>query len=362
MQPHLQEGRDWLTSALARVAHGAPLPVSMRRAQAQALLAAGILARGQDDYPTALTLLHESLRAFRELDDVTGSAFALLSLGTTLAWHEEFAAARPLLEEALDLCHIAGPYQGTGIALVHLGSLDLFEGDGARGMALLEQGLAVLREQGDGHQAAHAVFMCGVAALGERDLARARASFQESLRLVVALRDMWGLALVLDGFAGLAAMQGQAERALRLAGAAEAIRERHSVPLAIRVFLGHRERWLAVARQALTEVQQEAALAAGRALTSEQASTLATSQQMTPPAPLARLGDESVNAPDSLTRREREVAHFIARGLTNRQIAATCAISERTVDTHVASILSKLNATTRAQVAVWVVSQGAPAA
>ena len=59
-----------------------------------------------------------------------------------------------------------------------------------------------------------------------------------------------------------------------------------------------------------------------------------------------------------LTRREREVAVLIARGSTNRQIAAALFISERTVDNHVANILAKLGFTARAQIAAWIVEFG----
>jgi DNA-binding CsgD family transcriptional regulator len=58
-----------------------------------------------------------------------------------------------------------------------------------------------------------------------------------------------------------------------------------------------------------------------------------------------------------LTRREVEIAGLVARGLTNRQIAATAHIGERTVETHVQHILDKLGLTSRTQVAAWVVAQ-----
>jgi DNA-binding CsgD family transcriptional regulator len=59
-----------------------------------------------------------------------------------------------------------------------------------------------------------------------------------------------------------------------------------------------------------------------------------------------------------LTPRERQIAGLVARGSTNRQIAAALFLSERTVDTHVQNILSKLGFHSRAQVAAWVASQG----
>ena len=58
-----------------------------------------------------------------------------------------------------------------------------------------------------------------------------------------------------------------------------------------------------------------------------------------------------------LTPRELEVAQLIAVGLTNRQIGQRLFIAERTVDTHVGRVLTKLSCTTRSQVAV-VVARG----
>jgi tetratricopeptide (TPR) repeat protein len=54
-----------------------------------------------------------------------------------------------------------------------------------------------------------------------------------------------------------------------------------------------------------------------------------------------------------LTPREQQVATLIAKGKSNRAIAETLVLSERTVETHVSSILSKLGATSRTQIAVW---------
>jgi DNA-binding NarL/FixJ family response regulator len=60
----------------------------------------------------------------------------------------------------------------------------------------------------------------------------------------------------------------------------------------------------------------------------------------------------------AMTAREREIAGLVALGLTNRQIADELVISSATVDRHVANILVKLGAHSRAQIAAWAVTEG----
>ncbi|WP_433716751.1 response regulator transcription factor [Nocardia sp. CA-084685] len=59
----------------------------------------------------------------------------------------------------------------------------------------------------------------------------------------------------------------------------------------------------------------------------------------------------------TLTKRELEVAHLVAQGLTNKQIAAKLVLSQRTAQHHVEHILSKLGFTSRTQIATWIVDE-----
>ena len=69
--------------------------------------------------------------------------------------------------------------------------------------------------------------------------------------------------------------------------------------------------------------------------------------------------DAAARLADPLSRREREVAEMVAKGLSNREIANRLVLSERTVEQHVRSILAKLHLTSRTQVAVWAVRESA---
>ncbi len=75
-------------------------------------------------------------------------------------------------------------------------------------------------------------------------------------------------------------------------------------------------------------------------------------------APLARDLAALGAAPDGLSRREREIAALVGSGLTNRQIAATAHISERTVESHVQHVLAKLGFARRTEIAAWVARGG----
>jgi NarL family two-component system response regulator LiaR len=62
-------------------------------------------------------------------------------------------------------------------------------------------------------------------------------------------------------------------------------------------------------------------------------------------------------APD-LTEREMEVLSLVAQGLSNREIAVKLSISEKTVKTHISSLLSKLGQEDRTRLAIYAIRKG----
>jgi non-specific serine/threonine protein kinase len=60
----------------------------------------------------------------------------------------------------------------------------------------------------------------------------------------------------------------------------------------------------------------------------------------------------------SLSPRELEVAALVARGMTNRQIAAELVITEGTAANHVKHILARLTLDSRVQIAAWATERG----
>jgi DNA-binding NarL/FixJ family response regulator len=62
--------------------------------------------------------------------------------------------------------------------------------------------------------------------------------------------------------------------------------------------------------------------------------------------------------PEALTERETEVLRLLAQGQSNKEIAQTLTIGEKTVKTHVSNILSKLNVASRTQAALYATRIG----
>jgi len=71
----------------------------------------------------------------------------------------------------------------------------------------------------------------------------------------------------------------------------------------------------------------------------------------------ARTGDEK-EALDGLTKREREVLTLIAEGLTNQRMAQKLFISIKTVQTHRAHIMEKLNLHDRTELVRYAIRKG----
>lgn len=73
---------------------------------------------------------------------------------------------------------------------------------------------------------------------------------------------------------------------------------------------------------------------------------------------LSKVPTPETPTPEELTPRELEVLDLLARGLSNKEIAAELVIGEKTVKTHVSNILGKLGVLSRTQAAVYAVQTG----
>jgi non-specific serine/threonine protein kinase len=342
MRGHLSEGRQWLESALA--AQGGAYLMSAR---AKAFTWAAHIAWEQGDYERSITLSKASLKLFRTRRDEAGVANALSNLAWAALFQNELEQASTMAEETLTLQRKLGHTVGIMRALQTIGLVAATGHNYDRAAALYEESLMLARNVGDSFGIILSLGIGALASLGKGDHHQARMLYERGLRVSKQLETMCLARLHLHISAALAGAQGRAVRSARLWGATEVMRE------AIGTIFSPAERraygpYIEAARAGLDEAAWEKAYTEGKTMTLEEALEYALSGEEEPP-PSAAPTPEGL--PAVLTRREREVTIFVARGLTNRQIAKELVLSERTVEKHVANILKKLGLHSREQVA-----------
>ena len=167
--------------------------------------------------------------------------------------------------------------------------------------------------------------------------------------MVLASGDRFGIAVGIGALINLAAATDRPRLAMRLIGVLEEFSEVNQV-VPPRPLLDLTDRVLAPVRAAAGVTLSRSLAAEGRRLALADAVAEALDGEAEEPW---RAG-----AGPALTARETEVARLVARGLTNREVAARLFLSVRTVDVHVDRILTKLGFRSRGRLTVWVHEQG----
>jgi ATP/maltotriose-dependent transcriptional regulator MalT len=317
----------------------------------------GRAAAAQGAYDRAAALLTESLDVLRRVGDSQGASWSLQYLGRLATHQGDVPHAVALFEESLEASRNVGDTVGGAWALGHLGRLARLRGDHAEATRVLRESLTQFRAVGDRWGISWALGNMGRVAHDQRDLQRAEALFEESLVMCGDLVGRRGAVAYTLHYLGVVANdQGHYDRAVRLLGAAAALRKVSAVSPPDRSEQDHA---LAELRDALGEEKFTAAWEEGEAMSPEAATELALGNRRPATSLTAPESSSENDQPKSpLSAREHEVAVLLTRGLTNRQIAVEMVIAERTASTHVAHILNKLNFATRTQIAAWAVEHG----
>ena len=185
------------------------------------------------------------------------------------------------------------------------------------------------------------------------DIEGAHVLFRESLEAQRARNNGEGIAQGLLGFAALAAATGSTADSARLFGAAVASSGWNSAIFWPAKKIEY-DYYVGLIHTKMSDAEFEAEQAKGRALSIERAIDYALNL----PLPLLATSQEGAEPSHSLTEREREVAVMIALGKSNSEIAGELVLSKRTVEKHIANILSKLDFTSRTQIVRWAIENG----
>jgi predicted ATPase/DNA-binding NarL/FixJ family response regulator len=310
-------------------------------------------ARAAGDYQTAFTIGERTIQLLR---DSNGPSFylgmSLLAQGDVAIELGYYDKARALLDESLTLAREAGDAFRIAHTYNSLGDLARGEGHYAEAQTAYEHSVVLLRDLAAQHDLASILRNLGRACLLLGDVERAYTLFSESLAAHQAEQNTPGMTECLIGLAAIAVRHDLPAAGARLLAAAVAIRGQRAASVwpAKRMEV---EPYLELARARLTEAEFQAEQAAGQALSLEQAIKYAQNLSLKWAATLTK-SDKM----DDLTGREREVAVLIGLGKSNGEIAEELVLSKRTVEKHVANILSKLGFTSRAQIVRWAIEHG----
>ena len=216
----LTEGRGWTDQALAL-----PSAVGRTRERARALLAAGSLAYWARATPAMARAYEEAMVIFRKLEDPAGIALATFDKAFALATQDRIADAAEMFRAARVLFEEIGDSRGVGDSLFGLSGMSRKLGDLDAARSEAEEALHLHKALGDVFGVHGDLYVLGRAATDAGDLDAALELFLETLGMAEHMGSSTGLALSLDLLAVLDAYRGKPDRAMKLAGAAAAIKD-----------------------------------------------------------------------------------------------------------------------------------------
>ncbi|MFD2416161.1 ATP-binding protein [Amycolatopsis pigmentata] len=335
------DGRRWLRSALARA--GAPTAV-----RAQALALGASMALMQAD---ATTQLEQAEEIARQLNDRATLACVDYVRGVRALYANDLSAAEDYFSRAqASLSEKREPDLQLRVLLMRSLTAAL-SGDPRLASACRAEIEAIT-----GH--GHAYYqILGVSAMAKWAMGNVAAAVDHAKTYLRFSRDQhigdrFAIAWVVEILAWASAAERGYRRAGILLGAAETLVTEAATSFEHhRALAGFHRECVSRVRESLGEAAFTDALREGNDLSYEDILGYALGKdrhQRTSPPGATTTG---------LTRREREVADLIARGASNKEIASTLVIAQRTAQGHVENIMTKLGFGSRAQIAAWVTAQ-----
>jgi predicted ATPase/Tfp pilus assembly protein PilF len=192
----------------------------------------GDLALQQGDLATALALHTEGLDLRRRLGDRSGVADSLAALGRVALARGDRATARTLHCEGLAERRRVGDRPGMPAALAALAEVARLDGDPDAAGTMLEEALAVATDLDDRHCVTLSLLHLARLARDHGDSLRADTLYRQAMPVAegdvppTAASATW-----LEGLGAIAVADGQPDRAARLLGAADALRQAIGTPL-----------------------------------------------------------------------------------------------------------------------------------
>lgn len=239
----------------------------------------GLAARFRGDYETARKAYEDGLSAGKEAGDKQGIALSNRGLGLVAMQQADFKTAKRHFDAGLITSRELNDKFGIAISLSFLGDLARTEGRDADALPQFEEAVELFRILENKTALADALNNLGAAAFGSGDYAAAKLNFSEALNIAKSLANRITISCSLDGFAALAVENRDLERAARLSGAAENLRDLigYQIEPAERRF---RDTYLSVFKKQISEEAFVNIYNEGRALTLDEVIAQALDQKV----------------------------------------------------------------------------------
>lgn len=341
------EARHWLDHALT----ASPEPTNER---VLAMCLNAVMRYMQGDHDAALTMLAEADELLEQSVASTAErAYVMLNTGIVLGSTADVARGISLIGDAVSGFRTANAARGQLHAQFLLGLALGLMGERERGLTLLDECLAKTSRWGETYWRSWALWALAFIEV-DHDPERAEAAISEALGVQSRMQSKTGIAMGIDILAWVNARQGRHRRAATLFGVAAALWDEMGVsPDSISHQLRMTDQqFISTTRAALGDDGYDEAFRRGYQLSEQRAVDYALEKD-TPVRTTAHPREEET----PLTPREQQISALLAEGLSNKEIAARLVIAQRTAESHVDHILTKLGFTSRAQVASWFTVQ-----
>jgi predicted ATPase/DNA-binding CsgD family transcriptional regulator len=343
-QGNLGEGRHWLDEALARSSGVAVLRI-------RALLRNSILAMIGGEFARGQLLFDEARPLIRHASD----PMVLAQLHHVAAFSARQAGELPRaiseLEDALAISKGMPDLDGYLDILQSMAFVTSMAGEHERSTACYDEIIALTEPREESLHRANALMALGLDAWRRGDPIQAVELQRSNLAIKLGLDDRLGTALSLEALAWGVGALGQHRRAAHMLGMARTLWDSTGGAIATLFpeLVGEHDNCVAAARAALGDRAYEAAFRRGSHRPPTEALDNSERTRRSTESGRAHSGGAA-----SLTPREKEIAALLAQGLSNKAIAKTLVVAQRTAETHVANIMVKLGLTSRGQVSAWV--------
>jgi predicted ATPase/DNA-binding CsgD family transcriptional regulator len=259
----VEEGDGWFETALGAY-------VERDALRARTLECGATISFWRADFHRYAARCKECLEIYRELGDNRGIARGLHLVGEVLEWQGDPEQAKTYFDQALSIATANGDTGLVVNSLSNLGRLAIRSRDHAEAQSLLQKSLDLNEKYGDQLMKNWALMYLGLNSVDSGNSSQARSYLQQAMRVGVEFDWKVGVATPLMYFATLAAAEGDAVRAMRLAGASHALAESAGAA-PIRLTRPIVDRWLDLARHELGAEQSAAGLAEGGAMSLQSA-------------------------------------------------------------------------------------------